>query len=174
MGSEIADEDATTENAPMRKMTVEFLKKYFEPHSVMSTLSCAGNRRDEFKDISKNVQGHGYGIGAIGNLVFTGVRLPDLLQELGFKPEDLKGKHLIAEGIDNDVVGNCFQVSIPLERAIDPSFEVIIAYSVNGEELPLDHGYPLRLIAPGIVGVRNAKWIKSLIISDIPSQSVYQ
>ncbi len=72
------------------------------------------------------------------------------------------------------MVGNCFQVSIPLERAIDPSFEVIIAYSVNGEELPLDHGYPLRLIAPGIVGVRNAKWIKSLIISDIPSQSAYQ
>jgi len=52
--------------------------------------------------------------------VFTGVLLSDLLQELGFKPENLKGKHLIAEGIDNDVAGNCFQVSIPLERAIDP------------------------------------------------------
>ena len=106
--------------------------------------------------------------------MFTGVLLSDLLQELGFKPEHLKGKHLIAEGIDNDVAGNCFQVSIPLERAIDPSFEMIIAYSVNGEDLPLDHGYPLRLIAPGIVGVRNAKWLKSLIISDIPSQSAYQ
>ena len=55
MGSETADEDATAENAPMRKMTVEFLQNNFEPHSVMSTLSCAGNRRDEFKDISKNV-----------------------------------------------------------------------------------------------------------------------
>jgi hypothetical protein len=55
MGSETADEDATAENAPMRKMTVEFLKNNFDPHSVMSTLSCAGNRRDEFKDISKNV-----------------------------------------------------------------------------------------------------------------------
>lgn len=55
MGSEKNDEDATSENAPMRKMTVEFLKNYFEPHSVMSTLSCAGNHRDEFKDISKNV-----------------------------------------------------------------------------------------------------------------------
>lgn len=81
----------------------------------------------------------------------------------------MKGKHLIAEGMDCDVVGNCFQVSIPLDRALDPSFEVIIAYAVNGEELPLDHGYPLRLVAPGIVGVRNAKWLKSLIISDIPS-----
>jgi len=54
MGSEKTDEDATAENAPMRKMSVEFLKNYFDPHSVMSTLSCAGNRRDEFKGISKN------------------------------------------------------------------------------------------------------------------------
>jgi hypothetical protein len=55
MGSEKTDEEATVENAPMRKLSVEFLKNYFEPHSVMSTLSCAGNCRDEFKSISKNV-----------------------------------------------------------------------------------------------------------------------
>lgn len=90
----------------------------------------------------------------------------DLLQDLNFDSTKLKDKHLIAEGMDSDVVGNCFQVSIPMRRVLDPTNEVILAYQVNGEDLPQDHGYPIRLVAPGIVGVRNCKWLKSLIISD--------
>jgi|LauGreDrversion4_2_1035121.scaffolds.fasta_scaffold1840685_1 hypothetical protein len=53
----------------------------------MTAMSCAGNRRNELKSVSKHVQGHGFGIGAIGNVIFTGVRLNELLHELGFKPE---------------------------------------------------------------------------------------
>lgn len=87
VGSETQDEDPLAENAPMRKFTVDYLKTEFDPHSVMTTLSCAGNRRNEFRHMSDKVQGHGFGIGAIGNVVFTGVRLNDLIKELGFKPE---------------------------------------------------------------------------------------
>ena len=51
---------------------------------------------------------------------------------MGFDLEHIKDKHLIAESMDNDAVGNCFQVSIPMSRVLDPSNEVIIAYEMNG------------------------------------------
>ena len=54
---------------------------------------------------------------------------------------------------------------------LDPLSEVILAYEMNGEPIPLDHGYPLRLVVPGTVGVRNAKWVKSLTISDEEARS---
>jgi hypothetical protein len=58
--------------------------------------------------------------------------LIDLLKEMGFDLKHIKDKHLIAESMDNDAVGNCFQVSIPMSRVLDPSNEVIIAYEMNG------------------------------------------
>ena len=66
-------------------------------------MSCAGNRRRGMKEASKDVQGNDWYVGAIGNAVFTGVLLVDLLRELGFNLEDLKDKHLIAESMDIDV-----------------------------------------------------------------------
>ena len=60
--------------------------------------------------------------------MFTGVRIVDLLKDLGFKLEDLKDKHLIAESMDADIQGKCFEVSIPMSMAIDPRNEVILAY----------------------------------------------
>lgn len=53
-----------------------------------------------------------------------------------------------------------------MSRILDPKNEVILAYEMNGEPIPLDHGYPLRLIVPGFIGVRNAKWVYKLVISD--------
>ncbi len=57
---------------------------------------------------------------------------------------------------------------------LDPLSEVIIAHTMNGEDIPLEHGFPLRLVIPGTVGVRNAKWVRSLIISDNEAQSTQQ
>jgi sulfite oxidase len=111
------------------------------------------------KEVSKDVQGNDWYVAAIGNAVFTGVRVSELLQELGFKLEDLKDKHLIAESMDADIQGKCFEVSIPMSMVIDPRNEIILAYQMNGEDIPIEHGYPLRLVVPGVVGVRNAKWV---------------
>ena len=49
-----------------------------------------------------------------------------------------------------------------MSHVLDPRNEVILAYEMNGESIPLDHGYPLRLIVPGLIGVRNAKWVFKL------------
>jgi sulfite oxidase len=54
---------------------------------------------------------------------------------------------------------------------IDPSNEVMLAYEMNGKDIPIEHGYPLRLVVPGVVGVRNAKWVRALKISDDEARS---
>ena len=57
---------------------------------------------------------------------------------------------------------------------IDPLNEVMLAYEMNGEDIPSEHGYPLRLVVPGVVGVRNAKWVRALKISDEEAKSTQQ
>ena len=49
---------------------------------------------------------------------------------------------------------------------MNPYGDVILAYKMNGEELPRDHGFPLRVIVPGYVGIRNIKWLKSITLSE--------
>lgn len=108
VGSEEVEEDPQLENLPLRSFTVQYLKDNYEPHTVMTSLSCAGNRRGEFKQINKNVLGHGFAQNAIGNVIFKGVKMIDLLKDMGFDPDHIKDKHLIAESMDTDTVGNCF------------------------------------------------------------------
>jgi sulfite oxidase len=54
---------------------------------------------------------------------------------------------------------------------LDSRNEVIIAYQMNGEDIPIEHGYPLRLVVPGVVGVRNAKWVRALKVSEEEARS---
>jgi sulfite oxidase len=67
-----------------------------------------------------------------------------------------------------------FKVSIPIEKALNNFGDVLLAYEMNGEDIPRDHGYPIRLIVPGYVGVRNIKWVKSIEISDEEMDSEWQ
>jgi DMSO/TMAO reductase YedYZ molybdopterin-dependent catalytic subunit len=60
-----------------------------------------------------------------------------------------------------------------MDIVIDPTQEVTLAYEMNGTPVPLEHGYPLRLVVPGTVGVRNAKWVRTLRISDDEAGSIY-
>lgn len=99
--------------------------------------------------------------------------MSDLLKELGYSESQLKGKHLIAEGYDQDFQGVPFYVSIPIVIALDPKNEVLLAYEMNGEVLSIDHGYPLRLVVPGHSGVRNCKWLRKLTISDQEADSIF-
>ena len=72
----------------------------------------------------------------------------------------------MSTALDADYQGERFSSSIPLSRALDTTNEVILAYAQDGEDLPYEHGYPLRLIAPGYIGVRNCKWVQKIEISD--------
>ena len=61
-----------------------------------------------------------------------------------------------------------------MERALDPANEVTLAYEMNGKDIPQVHGYPVRLVCPGCIGVRSAKWVNKLIISKEEADSAPQ
>lgn len=61
-----------------------------------------------------------------------------------------------------------------MSRVLDPKNEVILAHSANGKPLPEDHGYPVRLLCPGFIGLRSVKWLHKLWVSDQESQCRFQ
>ena len=109
--------------------------------------------------------------GLIGNAKWGGVRLVDLLEEAGL---DRNGIELVFYGADkgmektrNDLdmqVEMAFGRSINADDAMNP--DIILAYEMNGEPLPLFHGAPLRLVMPGWYGVANVKWLSQIHIQD--------
>ena len=68
-------------------------------------------------------------------------------------------------GGDKDIEGVPYEASIPAATAFDPRKDVLLAFEMNGEPLPMDHGYPIRVIVPGIVGARNVKWLRKIVLS---------
>ncbi|GAB6029610.1 hypothetical protein CHUAL_005350 [Chamberlinius hualienensis] len=149
------------------------LKVKFPQYTVDATLQCAGNRRSEMTKL-KPVKGLNWGSAAISNAKWTGVKLRDVLLSLGYRDDDPKLKHVQFEGLDTDVTGTSYGASISYEKAMDPKGDVLLAFEMNGEPLPRDHGYPLRVIVPGIVGARNVKWVTRIILSEEESNSHWQ
>ena len=68
-------------------------------------------------------------------------------------------------GGDKDIEGVPYEASIPAATAFDPRKDVLLAFEMNGEPLPLDHGYPIRVVVPGVVGARNVKWLRKIVLS---------
>ncbi|KAH8687806.1 Oxidoreductase, molybdopterin-binding domain-containing protein [Tricladium varicosporioides] len=149
--------------------SLQDLKK-FQQYSVTSTMQCSGNRRKHMTDGSAPTNGLQWTVGAIGNAVWSGARLRDILIDAGFPvdhpPED--AKHAVFTGLE------AYGASIPLSKAVDTAGDVILAYSMNGTSLPRDHGYPVRVIVPGNVAARNVKWVQKIAISDEESTSQWQ
>ncbi|XP_028855337.1 sulfite oxidase, mitochondrial [Denticeps clupeoides] len=150
------------------------LKTRFPKHTVTATLQCAGNRRSEMNEV-KQVKGLNWGIAAISNATWSGARLRDILLYAGYGPEvATKAQHVQFEGLDCDVTGTTYGASIPLAKAVSEEGDVLLAYEMNGEELPADHGYPVRVVVPGIVGARNVKWLSKIVVSEEESKSHWQ
>lgn len=147
------------------------IKEKFPKHTVLATMECAGNRRSEMNKV-RTVKGLIWELASITNSLWTGVLLSDLLKYCGFE-KGPEGGHIQFEGMDLDPTKVPYGASVPIEK-VDPAYEIVIAYEVNGEPLPMHNGYPLRVIAPGVCGARCVKWLAKIIVSTEESQSLYQ
>jgi DMSO/TMAO reductase YedYZ molybdopterin-dependent catalytic subunit len=124
-------------------LALDDLVRGFEPFEIAAVNQCSGNSRGFF---SPRVAGGQWANGAMGNARWTGVRLKDVLDRAGIKPGALQVRF---NGLDAGVIPQTpdFMKSLAIDHARDG--EVMIAYAMNGEPLPLLNGFPLRLVVPG-------------------------
>ncbi|CAB3256168.1 unnamed protein product [Arctia plantaginis] len=158
-------------NTHTKVFDLEQLGKMFPQSEVRAALMCAGNRRTEMSKQVKPVKGLEWQQGAVSCARWSGALLRDVLLHCGIDTRDTHGLHVIFTGSDMDATGTYFSTSIPLEQALNPNSSVILATHMNGEILPKDHGYPLRVIVPGAPAVRSVKWLQSITISKEESSS---
>ncbi|KAJ2544302.1 hypothetical protein EV175_005906, partial [Coemansia sp. RSA 1933] len=149
-----------------------------EQFEVVAVLECAGNRRDGLKAI-KPVNGVIWGPGTTSNAQWSGCRLRDLLVLAGIPgnlcdPFYRRTRHVefAAYGEASDDVH--YASSIPLEWVMNPLNMVLVATEMNGKQLIRDHGFPARIVAPGIIGARWVKWLRYVRVQDHESESFYQ
>ncbi|KAK7380836.1 hypothetical protein VNO78_33355 [Psophocarpus tetragonolobus] len=140
-------------------------------YNVTATLQCAGNRRTAMSK-TKVVKGVGWDVSAIGNAIWGGAKLSDVLELVGIPKlasvTQFGGRHVEFVSVDKckEENGGPYKASIPLSQATNPQADVLLAYEMNGEvnEIDLDHGYPLRVVVPGVIGARSVKWLEDLNI----------
>ncbi|MBL8172365.1 MAG: sulfite oxidase [Acidobacteria bacterium] len=139
-------------------LTLDELKK-LPKATVTVTLECAGNGRAFFDPPMPGIQ---WERGAVGTARFSGVRLADVLKKAGVKAT---GKYVALNGADKPVGKQPdFIRNLPLAKALHP--DTILAYEMNGEPLPIIHGFPLRAIAPGWEGAYAVKWLQHVQVID--------
>lgn len=147
-------------------LSVDDLKSKFEPVTITSVLQCGGNSRKYYAATGQATHGVQWGHGAMGCAVWKGARLKDILNMAGVKGS---AKWVGVNGLEKpamDATPKFFR-----EMAIDEALsgELIVAYEMNGEDLPYLNGFPLRLVIPGHF---SDSWVKML--SEITVFDEYQ
>lgn len=143
-----------------RQYSLAELKKRFNPRSLQLVIECGGNGRYEFNPPASGLQ---WTQGAVGCALWTGVRLKDILDDVGVGKDAV---YVAYYGADRSLSGGPDKVPIsrgvPIGKALED--ETLIAWAMNGKDLPLLHGYPLRLVCAGWPGSTSGKWLQRLLI----------
>jgi DMSO/TMAO reductase YedYZ molybdopterin-dependent catalytic subunit len=148
-------------NTPL-EITLGDLMGRFENVTYQLMLECGGNGRSFF---TPEARGNQWTTGGAGCPQWTGVRLADVLKAAGPKPSAIYTGHY---GADPTLAGETDKPSISrgmrLEKAMDP--HTLIAFKLNGQDLPLIHGGPVRLLVPGWAGSLSTKWLTRIWVRD--------
>ena len=157
---------------PLEISYEELLK--INPRTMPVTLECAGNSRIFLVPAARGVQ---WELGAVSNAAWTGVSLAEIIKRAGVRANAVD---VVLEGADRGEVATepkpsgpiNYARSLPLAKALDP--EVLLAYRMNGVELPTSHGFPLRVVVPGWYGMASVKWLTRIVVTDSPFNGYYQ
>jgi DMSO/TMAO reductase YedYZ molybdopterin-dependent catalytic subunit len=139
--------------------------------SLGVTLECAGNGRSTLRP---PVEGEPWGLGAVSTAEWTGVPLSEVLNRAGVKPT---ATELIFRGADGGTIGGHsgitrFERSLTLDEIRD--FQPLLAFAMNGEPLPVEHGFPLRVVVPRWYGVASVKWLTEIDVTDVTFRGYFQ
>lgn len=141
-------------------LSIADLKKKFKTYTYQIQLECGGNGRSEFNPPAK---GNQWRVGAVSCAEWTGVRLRDVLEYVGIKEDAV---YIGYYGADTHVSGDPKKVvisrGVPMAKALED--ESLIAWAMNGEDIPPLHGYPLRLITGGWPASTSGKWLNRIVI----------
>lgn len=139
---------------------------------LIALLECAGNSR---ATVQPPVEGLLWDHGGVGAARWTGVPLRIILELAGLRDT---AREVLLEGADRgEEWGNSggemsYAMSLPLEKALHP--DTLLAYEMNGEALSPEHGYPLRVMAPGWYGMTSVKWLVSIQVLQRPFEGYHQ
>lgn len=140
--------------------SIKELKKKFKHHTYALTLECGGNGRSEFNPPAK---GNQWSTGAVACGRWTGVRLKDVLEHCGIKKDAV---YIGYYGADKHLSGDPTKVvisrGVPMQKALED--EALIAWAYEGEDIPHQNGYPLRLVFGGWPASTSGKWLTKIVI----------
>ncbi|GBF95145.1 hypothetical protein Rsub_07729 [Raphidocelis subcapitata] len=184
------------------EFTMDALSSSFPAATVTSYTACVGARRTEVKAAfpGRATRGVDLSSTAVGNSTWTGVRLADVLRACGAASPGVGAAFVHFGGPEGEYPepGLRYVTSLELARCLDPSPDILLAWEQNGRQgmgarraisqrragrahtqrlnwMPLDpsHGFPLRLVAPGIIGGRAVKWLSSVEVAAQETNNYY-
>jgi DMSO/TMAO reductase YedYZ molybdopterin-dependent catalytic subunit len=154
--------------AAPQTLTLDEIKRRGAVVERPALLQCAGNGRSFFKP---TIPGVPWAHGAIGQAEWTGIRLRELLEPMGLDGR-ARHVHIVSADLPPHPKTPAYLRSLPIDRAMDSG--TMVAWSMNGEALPWQHGGPLRLVVPGWTGNHWIKWVCGFVVSDVEAPGFYQ
>ncbi len=153
-----------------RSLAIEVLRA-LPSRTATVTLECAGNGR---AFLAPPAPGEQWTLGAVSTASWTGVTLRTLLEPAGLSDRAIE---ILFRGADSGEPAGLgrritFERSLPVERAL--SDDVLVAYAMNGEPIPTEHGAPVRLIVPTWYGMASVKWLSEIVAIEEPFRGFYQ
>ena len=143
---------------------------------VATVLQCSGNGRKYFQDQltgTQKISGTPWTVGAAGCVMWSGVALKTVIEALG-GPVD--GARFITGTGGEELPAGLKPLDVVVERSVPIATldDVMLAWEMNGEPIPLAHGGPLRMIVPGYSGVNNVKYVKSIALTPVETEAKIQ
>jgi len=153
-------------------LSLDDLKAGYEPHRLVATLQCAGNRRAGLMAV-RDIEGEDpWRAGAIGTTSWTGARLADVLATAGPLASATDVAFAAPDVSELADPQQPYGSSISLAKALAP--ETLIAWEMDDAPLTRVHGAPARIVVPGYIGARSVKWVERIEVRDAPSDNYFQ